>query len=47
MSENVNNFFRTEVMKYSRGLFGLALVGFLFKLNVLENYVKTWERLST
>jgi len=36
-----------EVMKSSKGLFGLALMGFLFKLKVLENYVGTWERLST
>jgi hypothetical protein len=35
-----------EMMKGSKGLFGLALVGFLFKLNVLENYVRTWERMS-
>jgi len=34
-------------MRSSKGLFGLALMGFLFKLNVLENYVGTWERLST
>jgi hypothetical protein len=34
-----------EVMSSSRGLFGLALVGFLFKLNLLENYVGTWEKL--
>jgi hypothetical protein len=32
----------------SRGLFGLALTGFLFKLNVLEIIRKgAWERLST
>jgi hypothetical protein len=34
-------------MKGSRGLFGLALVEFLLKLIVLENFVETWERLST
>jgi hypothetical protein len=39
--------FRTEVMKGSRGLFGLALMEFLLKLNMLENFVGTWERLST
>jgi hypothetical protein len=31
----------------SKGLFGLTLMGFLFKLNVLENYVKTWEIMNT
>jgi hypothetical protein len=37
-----------EVMIRSRGLFGLALVGSLFKLNVLEIIGKgAWERLST
>jgi hypothetical protein len=37
-----------EVMKGPRGLFGLALVGFLLKLNVLEIIGKgAWERLST
>jgi hypothetical protein len=37
-----------EVMVGSRGLFGLALMGFLFKLNVLEIIRKgAWERLST
>jgi hypothetical protein len=35
------------MMRGSRGLFGLALMGFLLKSNVLENYVGTWERLST
>jgi hypothetical protein len=35
-----------EVMRGLRGLFG-SLMGFLLKLNVLENYVGTWERLST
>jgi len=39
--------FKIEVMKNSRGLFRLALVGFLFKLNMLENYVGKWERLNT
>jgi hypothetical protein len=43
----VSKVFKMEVMRGSRGLFGLALMGFLFKLNVLENYVRTWERLST
>jgi hypothetical protein len=43
----ISRVFRTEMMKGSRGLFGLALVGFLLKLNVLENYVGTWERLNT
>jgi hypothetical protein len=37
-----------EMMKGSRGLYGLVLVGFLFKLNVLEVVgEETWERLST
>jgi hypothetical protein len=37
-----------EMMIGSRRLFGLALVGFLFKLNVLEIIGKgAWERLST
>jgi len=31
-------------MKGSRRLFGLALVGFLFKLNMFEIIVGTWER---
>jgi hypothetical protein len=35
------------MMKNLRGLFGLALMGFLFKLNLLKNYVRTWERMST
>jgi hypothetical protein len=35
-----------EVLKGARRLFGLAFVGILFKLNMLENYVGTWERLS-
>jgi hypothetical protein len=30
-----------------KGLFGLALMGFLLKLNMLENYVGRWERLNT
>jgi hypothetical protein len=35
-------------MKGSRGLFELALIGFLFKLNVLEIIGKgAWERLNT
>jgi hypothetical protein len=35
-------------MKGSRGLSGLAFMGFLFKLNVLEIIKKgAWERLST
>jgi hypothetical protein len=35
-------------MKGSKGLFGLALMGFLFKLNMLEIIKKgAWERLST
>jgi len=35
-------------MRSSKGLFGLALVGFLLKLNVLEIIGKgAWERLST
>ncbi len=34
-------------MRGSKGLFGLALMGFLLRLNVLENYVGTWERPST
>jgi hypothetical protein len=37
-----------EMMKESRGLYGLALVGFLLKLNVLEVVgEEAWERLST
>jgi hypothetical protein len=37
-----------EVIRNSKGLFGLALVGFLLKLNVLEIIGKgAWERLST
>jgi len=36
------------MMRGSRGLFGLALVGFLLKLNVLEIVGdEAWERLST
>jgi len=36
-----------EVIRGSRGLFGLALMGFLLKLNVLEIIGKgAWERLS-
>jgi hypothetical protein len=34
-------------MRGLKGLFGLALMGFLLKLNMLENYVGTWERLNT
>jgi hypothetical protein len=35
------------MMRGSRGLFGLALMGFLLKLNVLEIIAKgAWERLS-
>jgi hypothetical protein len=34
-------------MRGSRGLLGLALVGFLRKLNVLDIIVGTWERLNT
>jgi hypothetical protein len=33
-----------EVMRGSKGLFGLALMGFLLKLNVFEIIVGTWER---
>jgi len=37
-----------EVMKGSRGLYGLALVGFLLKLNVLEIVgEEACERLNT
>jgi hypothetical protein len=39
--------FKTKVMRGSRGLFGLALMGFLLKLNVLEIYVGKWEKSST
>jgi hypothetical protein len=35
------------MMRGSRGLFGLALEGFLFKLNVFETIVGTWEKLNT
>jgi len=35
------------MMRGSMGLFQLALMGFLLKLNVFENYVGIWERLST
>jgi len=36
------------MMRGSRGLFGLALVGFLLKLNVLKIVgEEAWERLST
>jgi hypothetical protein len=35
------------MMRGSRGLFGMALMGFLRKLNVLEIIVGTWERLNT
>jgi hypothetical protein len=35
-----------KLMTSSKGLFGLAFVGILFKLNVLENFVETCERLS-
>jgi hypothetical protein len=36
------------VTRGSRGLYGLALVVFLFKLNILEIVGKgAWERLST
>jgi hypothetical protein len=34
------------MMKGLKGLFGLALMGLLLKLNMLENYVGRWERLS-
>jgi hypothetical protein len=34
-------------MRGSRGLFGLALVRFLLKLNMLEIIMGTWERLNT
>ncbi len=44
---NVLRVFKTEVMRGSRELFGLALMGFLFKLNIFENYVGKWERLNT
>ncbi len=47
LGANVLGFFKMEVMRGSRGLFGLALMGFLFKLNVLENYVGKWERPNT
>jgi hypothetical protein len=30
-------------MKALKGLFGLALMGLLLKLNMLENYVGKWE----
>jgi hypothetical protein len=43
----VSRVFRKEKMRGTRGLFGLALLVFLFKLNLLENYVGTWERLNT
>jgi hypothetical protein len=36
-----------EVMRGSKGLIGLAFDKILLKLNVLENYVGTWERLNT
>jgi hypothetical protein len=36
-SEGINRDFRVEMMKGSKGLLGLAFVGILFKLNVLEN----------
>jgi hypothetical protein len=37
-----------EVMRGSRGLFGIDLVGFLLKLNVFKIIGKgAWERLST
>jgi len=33
--------------KGSKGLFGLAFVQILLKLNMLENFVGTWETLNT
>ncbi len=44
---NVLRVFKIEVIRGSRGLFGLTLMGFLLQLKVLENYVGKWERPST
>jgi len=46
-SQGVSNVFKTKVMRGSRGLFGQALMGFLLKFNVLENFVGKWGKLNT
>jgi hypothetical protein len=35
-----------KVIRGSKELFGLAFVGILLKLNMLENSIGTWERLN-